>query len=157
MFSSIADLCRSARSGLHLNGHSIPHFDYSLPANAYAYDYWQHESVRPLSEANGIRDGEVWFALQNFFLALATLTASLRVLLIDRVATEDVEETEDIDHEEQDSDLDAEKPDIEDDELIGETALVDRPPGVPEEDWLVYEAFQSVTNTFYQKWGKMWA
>ncbi|KAG9083162.1 hypothetical protein FRC06_004675 [Ceratobasidium sp. 370] len=84
-------------------------------------------------------------------------SAILRVLLIDRAATEDVEETEDIDHEEQDSDLDAEKPDIEDDELIGETALVDRPPGVPEEDWLVYEAFQSVTNTFYQKWGKMWA
>ncbi|KAG9094747.1 hypothetical protein FS749_011922 [Ceratobasidium sp. UAMH 11750] len=155
-FSSVTDLCRSARSGLHLNGHSIPYFDYSLPVNAYAFDYWQHESVRPLSEANGIRDGEVWFALQNFFLALATLTASLRVLLIDRVATEEVQEIEDID-DEGDIGLDVEKPDIEQDELLGQTALVDRPLGVPEEDWLVYEAFQSVTNTFYQKWEKMWA
>ncbi|KAG8719381.1 hypothetical protein FRC09_011186 [Ceratobasidium sp. 395] len=157
IFSSVADLCRSARSGLHLNGHSIPYFDYSTPMNAYAYDYWQHESVRPLCEANGIREGEVWFALQNFHLALATVTASLRVLLVDRAATEEVSETDDLESEEQEFDLGAEKPDIEDDELLGETALVDRPLGVPEEDWLVYEAFQSVTNTFFQKWKKMWA
>ncbi|KAG9121541.1 hypothetical protein FRC07_002452 [Ceratobasidium sp. 392] len=153
---SVADLCRSARSGLHLNGHSIPYFDYTLPVNAYAYDFWQHESVRPLSEANGIRRGDVWFALQSFFLALTTLTASLRALLVDRAATEEVSESDEL-GDEQDLDLNAEKYDIEEDELLGETVLKDRPRGIPEEDWLVYEAFQSVTSTFYQKWKKTWA
>ncbi|KAJ1300164.1 hypothetical protein OPQ81_011916 [Rhizoctonia solani] len=86
-FESVAELCRSTRSGLHLNSHTVPNFDYEAPVNAYALDYWQHESVRPLVEANGLRKGEIWFVLQNFSMALAAILNSLRVLLIERVPT----------------------------------------------------------------------
>ncbi|CAE6496597.1 unnamed protein product [Rhizoctonia solani] len=187
-FKSVAELCRSTRSGLHLNSHNVPNFDYEAPVNAYALDYWQHESVRPLVEANGLRAGEVWFVLQNFSMALATILASLRVLLIDRVATPDSEPElesksrtrsttanwDDAASEGEGEKLAAQpsKPEkqvkIEDEgddkeearaeaELLGELEVTSRPDGVPEDDWLVYDAFQSVTNEFFVKWKKMWA
>ncbi|QRV75685.1 DEAD/DEAH box helicase [Ceratobasidium sp. AG-Ba] len=154
----VADLGRSARSGLHLNVQSTPYFDYTRPTNAYAYDYWQHESVRPLCEANGIREGEIWFALQSFYLVLATLTASLRVVLVDKnmpeEAVEASDEMEEVDEEKLQMEVD--KAELEED--TGEQiAAVNRPAGIHDEDWLVFETFQSVTSTFYQKWEKMWA
>ncbi|KAF8671655.1 P-loop containing nucleoside triphosphate hydrolase protein [Rhizoctonia solani] len=90
-FESVAELCRSTRSGLHLSSHNVPYFEYDAPVNAYALDYWQHESVHPLIEANGLRAGEVWFVLQNFSLALTTILTSLRALLIDRTTRKNSE------------------------------------------------------------------
>ncbi|KAG8755364.1 hypothetical protein FRC11_006090, partial [Ceratobasidium sp. 423] len=184
-FESVAELCRSTRSGLHLNSHNVPNFDYEAPVNAYALDYWQHESVRPLVEANGLREGEVWFVLQNFSMALAAILASLRVLLIDRVATPDSDAEQEpksklrstnwdeaSEGEDEKLAVQPSKPEkevrIEDEgddkeearveaELLGELEVTSCPDGVPEEDWLVYDAFQSVTNEFYLKWKKMWA
>ncbi|KAG8680461.1 hypothetical protein FRC11_002454, partial [Ceratobasidium sp. 423] len=37
-------------------------------------------------------------------------------------------------------------------ELLGELEVTSCLDGVPEKDWLVYGAFQSVTNEFYLKW-----
>ncbi|KAF8749234.1 P-loop containing nucleoside triphosphate hydrolase protein [Rhizoctonia solani] len=71
--------------------HNVPYFEYDAPVNAYALDYWQHESVHPLIEANGLRAGEVWFVLQNFSLALTTILTSLRALLIDRTTRKNSE------------------------------------------------------------------
>ncbi|KDN44229.1 hypothetical protein RSAG8_05702, partial [Rhizoctonia solani AG-8 WAC10335] len=185
-FQSVSELCRSTRSGLSLNSHNVPSFDYEAPVNAYALDYWQHESVRPLIEANGLRRGEIWFVLQNFSMALAAILASLRVLLIDRVAESDSEsepevksrlrstnwEEEASGGEEGETDIQTKKSEkkiaIEDEgddkdearaqgELIRELEVTSRPDNVPEEDWVVYMAFQSVTNEFYLKWKKMWA
>ncbi|KAH7332993.1 hypothetical protein B0J17DRAFT_677146 [Rhizoctonia solani] len=184
-FKSVAELCRSTRSGLHLNSHNVPNFDYEAPVNAYALDYWQHESVRPLVEANGIRTGEVWFVLQNFSMALAAILASLRVLLIDRVV-QPISDSElevkskpkatswDDETSEEEEEKIGKLPKTEEeiaiddegdgnDELLAEGGLMDeleissRPDGVPEEDWLVYAAFQSVTKEFDLKWKKMWA
>lgn len=134
------------------------------PINAYAYDFWQHESVRPLIEANGLRPGDVWFELQNFSMILTTLLTNLRILLIDRVAQPkevDVMEnrSEDTDNE---SDMfeaeDKAEDEAEDEEdMLEEPNIANRPPEVPEEDWIVYEAFASVTTRFYGKWRKMWA
>ncbi|KAF8601954.1 P-loop containing nucleoside triphosphate hydrolase protein [Ceratobasidium sp. AG-I] len=157
-FSSIDDLTRSARSGLHLNGHSIPSFDYAAPVNAYALDYWMHESVRPLVDANGLRRGDVWFALQNFSLTLATLVTSLKTLLIDGAVEESKEEMEN--GEVGEGDWDAAQgtdKDDEDREFPELPTLDSRPSGVPDDDWMVYEAFQSVAIQFNEKWRKMWA
>ncbi|CAE6475433.1 unnamed protein product [Rhizoctonia solani] len=185
-FTSIAELCRSTRSGLSLNSHNVPSFDFEAPVNAYALDYWQHESVRPLIEANGLRGGEIWFVLQNFHMALATILASLRILLIDRVAEPTSESEQEVKPRLRSTDWDEGSSDdevveknaqntkskketgIEDEgddkeearvvrELLDELEVASRPDGVPEEDWIVYEAFQSVTNEFYLKWKKMWA
>ncbi|CAE6426702.1 unnamed protein product [Rhizoctonia solani] len=190
-FESVSELCRSTRSGLHLSSHNVPYFDYDAPVNAYALDYWQHESVRPLIEANGLRNGEVWFVLQNFSMALAAILTSLRRLLIDR-ATRTVPEPEQErnpvikrkvgssswddsessqDEEElqipqvsspkkevkvEDEDDDKEEA-LEEGDLLESLEITERPEGVTEEDWIVYSAFQSVTNQFYEKWKKMWA
>ncbi|CAE6339059.1 unnamed protein product [Rhizoctonia solani] len=186
-FTSIAELCRSTRSGLSLNSHNVPSFDYEAPVNAYALDYWQHESVRPLIEANGLRRGEIWFVLQNFSMALATILASLRVLLIDRVAEptseseqevkpsirstnweEEASEEEEKGEKNVQSTKSKKEARVEDEgddkdaeraarELLDELEITSRPDGVPEEDWVVYEAFKSVSNEFYLKWKKMWA
>jgi hypothetical protein len=163
-FGSVSELCRSSRSGLHLDAHNVPYFNYKTPINAYALDYWQHESVRPLVAANGLRQGEIWFELQNFAMALATLLASLRVLLIDRVAADLETGEEDQSEEELEDELGIDKLKIEDedealgdDEVPGKVGITSRPVDIPDEDWIVYEAFLSVTNKFHEKWQKMWA
>ncbi|CAE6514901.1 unnamed protein product [Rhizoctonia solani] len=167
-FGSIAELCRSTRSGLHLDAHAIPYFNYNVPVNAYALDYWQHESVPALVNANGLGEGEVWFELQNFSKALVAILASLRVLLIDRISrskptnhdesSEDEELADQFDKEIAIGDAgDEQEEAIAEGELLGELEVTTRPNGVPEKDWLVYTAFQSTTNEFYEKWKKMWA
>ncbi|KAH7332992.1 hypothetical protein B0J17DRAFT_771475 [Rhizoctonia solani] len=167
-FGSVAELCRSTRSELHLDAHAIPHFDYNVPINAYAYDYWQHESVRSLVHANGLGEGEVWFELQNFSKALVAILASLRVLLIDRVSQpkptsydESSEDEELADQFEKGIGIgdagDEQEEALAEGELLGELEVTARPYGVPEKDWLVYIAFQSASSEFYEKWKKMWA
>lgn len=163
-FSSVEELTRTARSGLHLNGDSIPSFDYAAPINAYGLDYWLHESVRPLVEANGLRRGDVWYALQNFSMTLATLATGLRTLLVDRSAAEkqegfnEDEEDEEVYVVEEDWDkFDDKGKDVEEQETLEPPALSARPVDVSDEDWMVYEAFQSVSKQFYDKWLKMWA
>jgi hypothetical protein len=95
--------------------------------------------------------------MQNFSRALATLVAGLRVLLIEGAATEVAAETKDDEADEKEADAFVDKAEIEDDEILGQPALIDHPAGVLEEDWLVYEAFQSVNQSFNEKWRKMWA
>lgn len=131
------------------------------PINAYAYDFWQHESVRPLIEANGLRNGDVWFALQNFSMVLATLLTNLRKLLIDQVTAE-VKHTEAAESHSEDTDEETDefeaKIEAEDEgDSFEQIEMTTRPTGVPEEDWMVYEAFQSVAIGFNEKWYKMWA
>lgn len=94
-------------------------------------------------------------------MALATLATSLRTLLVDRVA---VEENDEVEEDGEDGDkMDGDWDGVqgmgkgEEEEIPELPTLVPRPVGVPEEDWVVYEAFQSVTNQFNEKWRKMWA
>lgn len=81
-FSSIPDLCRTARGGVFLEEAVIPHLDVypdesKTPLNAYLYDFYMHGSVEPLEKANGIRRSDVWFLLNDFSMVLATVIASL--------------------------------------------------------------------------------
>lgn len=224
VFQSIPELCRSARAGLHLNAHNVPSFGYAEPTNAYALDFWQHETVRPLVEANGFRQSRIWFELQNFTMILSTLLEGLRAILVDQAAAkqkganagtpEDQTKARDdiLDHlpdwedkvedgngdkdkdknraerqkdkgkgkdeywDEDESEADEEESeeggrneggdkdesededeDNEQDDLLELLRISSRPVGVPEEDWVVYEAFQSVTKKFHEKWHKICA
>ena len=81
-FSSIPDLCRTARGGVFLEEAVIPHLDVfpdesKIPLNAYLYDFFMHGNVDPLEKANGIRKSDVWFLLNDFSMVLATITTSL--------------------------------------------------------------------------------
>ncbi|KAF2235909.1 P-loop containing nucleoside triphosphate hydrolase protein [Viridothelium virens] len=82
-FRSISDLCRTARDGVFLEEAVIPHVDIypeetDTPLNAYLYDFFRNGSVQDLARANGIRKGDVWFALNDFSLVLATIVTSLQ-------------------------------------------------------------------------------
>ena len=75
-FESIADLCRTVRSGVFLEEAAIPYiaippFETSGPLNAYLYDFFRHGNVHALRTANGIRRGDIWFLL-NGKLSIST-------------------------------------------------------------------------------------
>ena len=81
-FSSIPDLCRTARGGVFLEEAVIPHLDVypdesKIPLNAYLYDFFMHGNVEPLEKANGIKRSDVWFLLNDFSMVLATIVTSL--------------------------------------------------------------------------------
>jgi hypothetical protein len=81
-FTTIGDLCTSTRAGIFLESAVIPHIELHpdesrTPLNAYLLDFFSHGAIQPLEEANGIRKSDVWFALNDFSLVLATIVASL--------------------------------------------------------------------------------
>ncbi|OQD81278.1 hypothetical protein PENANT_c028G06050 [Penicillium antarcticum] len=81
-WNSISDLCETVRSGVWLEESVIPYLcasgpEYSTPLNAYLLDFFKHGSVRQLETANHIRRGDIWFALNDFSLILATINTSL--------------------------------------------------------------------------------
>ena len=98
-------------------------------------------------------------------MALATLSTGLRALLVDRATAKDEgqlngneEEADDFEEKEDRGAVeDSGKASEEGKESHEPPALSTRPANVPDEDWIVYEAFQSVSTQFFEKWVKMWA
>ncbi|KAJ7595304.1 hypothetical protein C8J56DRAFT_1115054 [Mycena floridula] len=88
-FAAIEELTRTARNGLHLNGHVVPSFAHLTEAgegeghalNAYLFDFYVHGQVASLTNANGIRRGDLWYLLDDFNLTLAAIKAALEGLL----------------------------------------------------------------------------
>lgn len=81
-FSTIHDLCQSTRDGVFLEEAVIPHLDIypdemQIPLNAWLLDFFKHGDVNTLEKANGIRKADIWFLLNDFSLALATIITSL--------------------------------------------------------------------------------
>lgn len=81
-FESIHDLCSTTRSGVFLEEAVIPHVglypeDSDLPLNAYLYDFFMHGNSVALTTANRIRKGDIWFALNDLSMVLATIVTSL--------------------------------------------------------------------------------
>jgi superfamily II RNA helicase len=85
-FDSIHDLCQTARSGVFLEEAVVPSVglypdDSDLPLNAYLYDYFIHGDVTTLVKVNRIRQGDVWFILNDFSMVLATIVTSLSTFM----------------------------------------------------------------------------
>ncbi|KAL1297753.1 hypothetical protein AAFC00_006291 [Neodothiora populina] len=81
-FNSVADLCRTTRSGVFLEESVVPNVglypqDLDSPLNAYLLDFFKHGDINTLERANKISKGEVWFLLNDFSLVLATIITSL--------------------------------------------------------------------------------
>lgn len=81
-FASIHDLCQSTRDGVFLEEAVIPHVDIypdemEIPLNAWLLDFFKHGDINMLEKANGIRKADIWFMLNDFSLALATIITSL--------------------------------------------------------------------------------
>ncbi|KAF2185444.1 hypothetical protein K469DRAFT_160360 [Zopfia rhizophila CBS 207.26] len=81
-FASIHDLCTTSRSGVFLEEAVVPyvglyHEEFSIPLNAYLYDFFMHGDTTAIVTANRIRRGDIWFMLNDFSLVLATIVTSL--------------------------------------------------------------------------------
>jgi len=203
-FESVADLARTARRGLSLNEHAIPSFAqiFATPAraegsgedengdrrsghpklhahdfalNAYILDFYTHGQVQPLSEANAIRRGDVWFVLQDFALTLMTMRGVLEQLIMRKRERVDVREGSDTGEDEGEGGsegLDSGFVDVDDptekDEGDGEdegkqSVRVEsgvgrvKPSWVAEKDWRVLEVVFEATREFDEKFKAMWA
>lgn len=168
-FGDVGELARTVRHGVHLNKYAIPAtehiLDPKLPLNAYLYDFFVHGQVDALVNMNGLRRGDVWFALESFHLSLMTIRGDLENLLSNMSRDSDRDAT----LHEADSDGHVENtiddsgyhsPDPLDEEEGGEEAeegTFKRPGGARDGDWKVYEVVNSVTNQFGVKFKAMWA
>ncbi|KAK6440119.1 hypothetical protein LTR95_003663 [Oleoguttula sp. CCFEE 5521] len=82
-FTSIHDLCQTVRDGVFLEEAVIPHIDVypdemEVPLNAWLLDFFKHGDINTIEKANGIRRSDIWFLLNDFSLALATIITSLQ-------------------------------------------------------------------------------
>jgi hypothetical protein len=175
-FGSVGELVRTVRRGVHLNERAIPTvediLDPELPLNAYMYDFFVHGQEDALVNMNGIRRGNVWYALEAFNLILTTIRGDLENLLL-RTSREPLRaaELDDGTEDARDSGYGSLDPsgraEEEEEEADGDEgeggeagsglASFMRPRGVPDRDWRVYEIVNNITNEFEVKFKAMWA
>lgn len=144
--------------------------------NAYILDFYTHGQVQPLSVANGIRRGDIWFLLQEFALTLMTVRGVLEKLIMQKPGRVDVKEgsdtgegegeggSEGLDSGFVDMDDPTEKDDEREDEddegkrgQLGSGVGLVKPSGVAESDWRVLEVVYEATKEFDEKFKAMWA
>ncbi|KAJ7511822.1 hypothetical protein B0H11DRAFT_2268815 [Mycena galericulata] len=156
-FSSVEELSRSARNGLHLNNNAIPSLKHLTSTegghvlNAYLLDFYTHGQVAALAKANGIRRGDVWYLLQDFSMTLATIEISLKQLLTSAPDGSAAAESQFHDPAEME---------VDDDDEFGDTGDLDGvrcPPGVRESDFKLYRMASEVRAEFNEKFKAMWA
>ncbi|KAG8921610.1 hypothetical protein FRC01_000166 [Tulasnella sp. 417] len=159
---TVADLARTARSGLHLDKlkDSISSLDDILaldrPVNGYILDFFTHGQDDVLVEANGIRRSDLWFWLQEFSVALAALQTGLEHYMKAVAADSNIEgQLSDSESEGEDEGRDGEE---EDTLEPGATWIFPvKPTGITDGDWKVYRATVLARRDFNAKFKKMWA
>jgi hypothetical protein len=167
-FGDVGELARTVRHGVHLNKHAIPTIEHildsKLPLNAYLYDFFVHGQVDALVNMNGLRRGDVWFALESFHLSLMTIRGDLENLLTsmsrdsDRDATPHEADSEGhMENTIDDSGYHSSDPLEEEEGEEADKGTFKRPRGARDGDWKVYEVFNSVTDQFGSKFKAMWA
>ncbi len=168
-FGSVRELAETSKHGLHLNEYAIPSMrqftstngensgEFAL--NAYLLDFYMHGQTAALKAANGIRDGEVWYVLQDFSLTLKSIRTGL-VQLLQKAAAK-ASSADSVNGEEEsvlDSGYGTVDPAEADPDLEGsEQGDFKRPLGVSDRDWRVFEVVNAVTAEFDEKFRAMWA
>ena len=105
-----------------------------------------------LKAANGIRDGEMWYVLQDFSLTLKSIRTGI-VQLLQKASAAAGDEVSELDSGYGTLDPAEADPNIEG----GEQGEFKRPAGVSNRDWRVYEVLNRVTLEFDEKFRAMWA
>ncbi|OJT12310.1 hypothetical protein TRAPUB_11137 [Trametes pubescens] len=166
-FGSVSELASTSRRGLHFNEYAIPSVrrftavpgadNDEFALNAYLLDFYTHGQTAALKAANGIRDAEMWYVLQEFTLTLQTIRAGLVQLLqiADRAESSCSDGASDTDSgygtiDPAEADSDADSPDT------GAESFK-RPMGVTDQDWKVLEVLNAVTTEFETKFRAIWA
>ena len=170
-FGSIQELTETSRHGLHLNEYAIPSMRQftSVPGkdseefalNAYLLDFFTHGQTAALKAANGIREGEMWYVLQDFSLTLKSIRTGL-VQLLQKASANASSRAESATGDDGVSELDSGygtlDPAEADPDLEGsEQGEFKRPVGVSDRDWRVFEVVNAVTAEFDEKFRAMWA
>ncbi|KAI0660897.1 P-loop containing nucleoside triphosphate hydrolase protein [Cubamyces menziesii] len=169
-FGSVTELANTSRRGLHLNEYAIPSMrqftvvpgedNDEFALNAYLLDFYTHGQTAALRVANGIRDGEVWYLLQDFSLTLKTIRTGLFQLLqkasanAARADSAVGDEVSEIDSGY--GTLDPAEADPDEGSDAGAESFK-RPVGVSERDWKVFEVMNAVTTEFDEKFRAIWA
>ncbi|KIO24164.1 hypothetical protein M407DRAFT_213307 [Tulasnella calospora MUT 4182] len=164
---TVVDLSRTTRVGLHLDKNAMPGLDTLLDGrvlNAYILDYFTHGQWDTLTTANGIRENDVWYLLEEFSLALATLQTGLEHYL-KAVAADPNLDSESSDEEEDgaeegesgsetEAEAEAEAQQFE----PGATSIFPmKPQNISDGDWKVYRAVVLTKQEFDEKFRPMWA
>ncbi len=166
-FGDVGELACTVRHGVHLNEHAIPTVEHilnpKLPLNAYLYDFFVHGQVDALVNMNGIRRGDVWFVIQAFHLCLITIRGDLENLLLNMSKGSDrdaaLHETDSDGHRASDDSgyYSSDTSEREEGGKEADMGVFERPHGVQDRDWKVYEVVNSITNQFSVKFKAMWA
>jgi len=81
-FTSIPELASTCRDDILLEASGLPYLAVDgARLNAYIYDFLQHGSLDELVAANHVRKSEIWFMLNDFSIALATIVTTLKNLV----------------------------------------------------------------------------
>jgi len=163
----VGELVRTVRYGVHLNEHAIPSIEHildpELPLNAYLYDFFVHGQVDALVNMNGIRRGDVWYALEAFYLVLMSIRGELGNLLLraskgQEVVSHEAEWDDDPENVSENGEyLEVHQSESEDTGDAANQSAFERPRSVSDSDWRVYEVVKSVTDQFGEKFKAMWA
>ncbi|KZT69994.1 hypothetical protein DAEQUDRAFT_750624 [Daedalea quercina L-15889] len=180
-YHTVEELSRTSRDGLHLNQFAIPSMriftshssqqDESYILNAYILDFYIHGQPAAIKSANGIRDNDMWYLLDDFTLTLKSIRAGLGQLLLtasteavgddededeapeDAYTEKEIKATGDGDGVEEGQAMEADQGDDSEDEDMELT----RPAGVSDQDWTVYKLVSVVTTEFEEKFRMIWA
>ena len=166
-FGDVGELVRTVRYGVYLNEHAIPSIkhilDPDLPLNAYLYDFFIHGQVDALVNMNGIRRGDVWYALEAFYLVLTSIRGELGNLLLkaskgQEVVSHEAGLDDDLENVSENGEyLEIDQSESEETGDAANQSALERPRGVSDRDWRVYEVVRSVTDQFGEKFKAMWA
>ena len=168
VFTSVIDLTRTARDGLHMNGYAIPSMaQFVAPTegddilehrlNAHLLDFYLHGQVATLGRANCIRQGDVWYLLQDFNMTLLSVKSAFQHLLLGQSEEqngpqEDLGAAASAGPAEHNSEGEQSEPESPNQEFKSE-----RPQGVAGVDWKVYLVVSQVCAEFEEKFKVIWA
>ena len=122
--------------------------------NAYLLDFYTHGQATALSSANGIRRGDVWYALEDFVLSLKTIRGAMVELLRNASPEKEKEPDEDYDNEDED---DPSHDPVESDLEQDDKGFAGKPAWVSDQDWRVHELVDEATNEFDEKFRAIFA
>jgi len=169
VFTSVIDLTRTARDGLNMNGYAIPSMaQFIAPTegdnilehqlNAHLLDFYLHGQVSTLGRANCIRQGDIWYLLQDFNMTLLSVRSAFQHLLLG-ASEEQYGSQEDLggaasgaDPAEHDPEGEQSEPESPNQEFRS-----GRPQGVAGVDWKVYLVVSQICAEFEEKFKVIWA
>lgn len=162
-FTSISDLTDSARAGVFLEKSAVPYLETGdkILLNSYLLEFYRHGEVPTLIRQNQVRRSDIWFALNEFSLVLATIITGLKNFVacegdndyFDVAGLGDMDEPEEGDQSFVEGNSDSEsdwggssEDDNEADEAMDEVGLM-----------RVLMTFERLKTTFDEKFRAMWA